>query len=91
MLQQVMEFVRAACPGYEKDRGRWASTHFVQLRNTGDLDFDDLTVELHDGEGELLKTQDFELTDRDPDVVSWRFQVESGVPATVVVTADEEE
>ena len=91
VLQQTTEFARAACPGYEKDRGRWASTHFVQLRNTGDLDFDDLTVELHDAEGELLKTQDFELTDRDPDVMSWRFQVEEGAPSTVVVTVDEAE
>ena len=91
VLQQATEFARAACPGYEKDRGRWASTHFVQLRNTGDVDFDDLTVELHDAEGELIETQNFELTDRDPDVMSWRFQVEAGVPAKVVVTADEAE
>ena len=87
-LQQAVEFRREPCPGLPESYLRWDTTHFLQLRNTGEIEFDDLQVRLEDGDGERLEVTLTQVSDVDPDVRSWRVRVAEGVPARVVVTEE---
>ena len=81
---------REPCPGLpEEEQRNWQSTHVVQLRNTSEFDFDDLSLRIETETGNsYMPTANF--WDVDPDVEGWRFSVADGTPVRLIVTAPAE-
>ncbi len=86
-LLLAREFPRDDCPGLSSlEQTRWFSTHYFKLRNTGEHDFDDLTVRVYNEEDKrYIPRRDF-YTFADSDVWGWRVNVKEGEPVKVVVT-----
>ena len=86
-LLQATELVREDCPGLSAaEQGRWFSTHYLKLRNTSEIDFDDLTVRVVNADGKRFVPRRDVYTFADSDVRAWRLNITEGEPVKVVVT-----
>lgn len=86
-LLQATELLRDDCPGLSKaEQGRWFSTHYLKLRNTGEIDFSDLRVRVENADGRRFTPRLDSSSFADSDVWGWRVRVTEGEPVKVVVT-----
>ena len=86
-LVQAIEFVRKPCPGLRGNAENWASTHYVRLRFTGDVDHSKLSVKLVDADGEE-HSGIRQGSDVDPDVRAWRFNLGDATASRLIVSGD---
>ena len=86
-LVQAIEFVRKPCPGLRANAESWASTHYVRLRFTGDVDHSKLSVRLVDADGEE-HSGSRQGRDVDPDVRAWRFNLGDAKASRLIVSGD---
>ena len=86
-LFAVVRHQREPCPGLPEEEQRyWQGTHVVQLRNTSEFDFDDLSLRIETETGDSYMSAG-RVYDVDPDVQGWRFNVADGTPVRLIVTA----
>ncbi len=83
-LVQASDFVRAPCPALPKDPN-WPSTHMVKLRFSELLDIRDISVRIEDADGKL-HASNYETSDVDPDVWTWRFNLGDAEPARLIAS-----
>ena len=83
-LLQAIEFNRPPCPGLDAS-DYWASTHFVRLRFPELAEFDDVSVQLEDASGGRHDSVR-RGGDVDPDVRSWRFNLDEAEPVRLIVS-----
>lgn len=82
-IESAQEFERGGCPGVRE--GRWESTHFVRVRNRGEVGLDEVSVRLENAAGDRFRISGHGRWDPDPDVEGWRFNVDSGEPVKLVI------
>ena len=87
-LLQAIGLDRWSCPGLDASDS-WASTHLVRLRFPELAEFDDVTVQLEDANGQRHDSASHGR-DVDPDVRYWRFNLDEAEPVHLIVSIPEQ-